>query len=129
MKKIHSIILSVFVMLMVCALPVSAGEDEDDSSSGSSAKIDYQKWFSPAESLNEVEKSPAGAPLMKLTKLVVGGVLIYGFYRIIKEWAKMKYGNGESASDGYLGMGHATFGMFVLAACIAFYFYFASYKF
>lgn len=124
MKKIHSLILSVLVVLMVCALPGSAQD-----AGGSGSDLDYSKWFNPADSLKEVEESPAGAPLMKLTKLIVGGVLVYGFYRIIKEWAKMKYGNGESASDGYLGMGHATFGMFVLAACIAFYFYFASYKF
>jgi len=125
----YSTILCVFVVLMVCALPGMAAEDKEESSGSDEEEIDYMEWIKPSESFNEVEASPAGEPLKKLVRLVFGFVILYGAARIIKAWFKMKSDDGESASDGYLGMGHATVSMLALMACIAFYFYFTQYKF
>jgi sterol desaturase/sphingolipid hydroxylase (fatty acid hydroxylase superfamily) len=63
--------------------------------------------------------------------LVVGIVVIGGVLALLISFLKyifgLKTGMGDSASDGYKGMGAIALGGLVLVVCIAMFFYFLEY--
>jgi len=128
MKKLNQTLLLVLCIALVMMPTVMAATDTTDSSSSSSTTINYGDWFNPGRGINTVKDSPIGNPLMKFIDLVVGLVILYGFLKILQHFIKSKSDNGESASDGYIGMGTITIGALVMVACVAMYFYFFGYQ-
>jgi hypothetical protein len=98
----------------------------------SMAAIDYSKFFNPGEAVGKVADSPIGAALVNILELVVGVVVIGGVLALLVAFIKyifgLKTGQGDSASDGYKGMGSIALGGLVLVICIAMFFYFLEYK-
>ena len=98
----------------------------------SMAAIDYSKFFNPGDAVNKVTASPIGAALVNVLQLVVGLVVIGGVLALLVSFIKyifgLKTGQGDSASDGYKGMGSIALGGLVLVVCIAMFFYFLEYK-
>jgi hypothetical protein len=96
------------------------------------AAIDYSKFFNPGEAVGKVADSPIGAALLNILELVVGVVVIGGVLALLVAFIKyifdLKTGQGDSASDGYKGLGSIALGGLVLVICIAMFFYFLEYK-
>lgn len=98
----------------------------------SMAAIDYAKFFNPEQAVGKVAESPIGAALVNILELVVGIVVIGGVLALIVSFLKfifgLKTGSGDSASDGYKGMGSIAIGGLILVICISMFFYFLEYK-
>jgi|SRR5659263_45567 len=96
------------------------------------AAIDYGKFFNPEQAVGKVASSPIGAALVSILELVVGIVVIGGVLALIVSFLKfifgLKTGSGDSASDGYKGMGSIALGGLILVICISMFFYFLEYK-
>jgi hypothetical protein len=98
----------------------------------SMAAIDYSKFFNPGEAVGTVASSPIGSALINILQLIVGLVVLGGVIALLMAFLKyifgLKTGQGDSASDGYKGMGAIAIGGLVLVICIAMFFYFLEYK-
>ena len=96
------------------------------------AAIEYTKFFNPGKAVDTVTSSPIGAALSNVLMLVVGIVVIGGVLALLVSFLKyifgLKTGQGDSASDGYKGMGSIALGGLILVVCIAMFFYFLEYK-
>lgn len=98
----------------------------------SMAAIDYGKFFDPATAVGKVASTPMGVALVNILELVVGVVVLGGVLALMVAFIKfifgLRTGSGDSASDGYKGMGGIALGGLVLVICIAMFFYFLEYK-
>lgn len=98
----------------------------------SMAAIDYSNFFNPAQAVTKTASSPMGVALVNILELVVGIVVLGGVLALMVAFIKfifgLKTGSGDSASDGYKGMGGIALGGLVLVICIAMFFYFLEYK-
>ena len=98
----------------------------------SMAAIDYGQFFNPATAVGKVASTPMGVALVNILELVVGIVVLGGVLALMVAFIKfvfgLKTGAGDSASDGYKGLGGIALGGLVLVICIAMFFYFLEYK-
>jgi hypothetical protein len=106
---------------------VSSGDSDSNSSELSSSNA-ITDLIDPLAGLNSVLNSPAGKPIKSVLNLVVGFVMLYTLYSLIKDYIQSQSDNSEKSSSGFLNMGKHTIGLLVLLVCLGFVGVFMNYQ-
>ena len=135
MRNKHTIGLTVLCLLMLSypalgatgSYSVSSGDSDSNSSELSSSNA-ITDLIDPLAGLNSVLNSPAGKPIKSVLNLVVGFVMLYTLYSLIKDYIQSQSDNSEKSSSGFLNMGKHTIGLLVLLVCLGFVGVFMNYQ-
>ncbi|MDD4588936.1 MAG: hypothetical protein PHG06_00705 [Parabacteroides sp.] len=138
MRNKHTIGMIVLCILMLSypalgatgSYSVSRGDssNSDSNSSELSSSNAITDLIDPLAGLNSVLNSPAGKPIKSVLNLVVGFVMLYTLYSLIKDYIQSQSDNSEKSSSGFLNMGKHTIGLLVLLVCLGFVGVFMNYQ-